>query len=162
MLMLVVCLTAVGCAGEGPSGVVGGSQPACALGLREPELSQAAPGEAFRIYGEGFTTDCYDTGQPGQPPPERGMRIEFRQGGRSWRLASADADERGVLDVRLAVPSDAVGPREATVVVRKSDGTGLSWSYRSGCWAPCRGPTGSCSGGTKRGLRGASKDPSSA
>ena len=101
----------------------------CALGFRGPEPSRGSPGEAFRVHGEGFTTDCYDTGQPGLPPPQRDVPIDFRQGERTWRLATVDADREGALDAELEVPEDA-GAGSATVVVRTHNGHPVEAPFR--------------------------------
>ena len=101
----------------------------CARGFGGPEPSRGAPGEAFRVHGEGFATDCYDTGQPGKPPPQRNVPIDFRQGERTWRLATVDADREGTLDAELEVPVDAEAGG-ATVVVRTDDGLPVEAPFR--------------------------------
>lgn len=101
------------------------SSAACAQARPVVEPSQAVPGETFRLYGEGFRNGCNDTPSPGvEPPPEppeRKIRIEMRQGAKTWDLGRADADEAYVLDVYLEVPPDAE-PGQAVVVVRTGGG----------------------------------------
>ena len=153
-VLLLAWLTAAGCAGgvptsggsEADQGPPSGSktseqgereEPAasgvaaagCGRAFRGPEPSRGAPGEAFRVHGEGFTTDCYDTGQPGLPPPQRDLPIDFRQGERTWRLATVDADRQGTVDAELEVP-DGAEPGSATVVVRTDDGQPLESPFR--------------------------------
>ena len=150
VLLSLACLAVAGCAEGGGQGAVreatpersepvpanGAEEPrtsvvmaACARPVPVPEPSRAAPGEAFRVHGEGFTTDCYDTGQPGRPPPQQDILIDFRQGERAWRLATIDADPRGVLDAKLEVPEDAEAGN-ATVVVRTDDGLPAEAPFR--------------------------------
>lgn len=93
------------------AGCAFGSQASCArdVSSNRVEPERVAPGETFRFHGEGFAGDCYDTGQLGQPPPERDLRIDLRQGEKSWRLATVDAGPAPdyALDAELTVPEGA-------------------------------------------------------
>ncbi|CAA9535625.1 MAG: hypothetical protein AVDCRST_MAG05-4832 [uncultured Rubrobacteraceae bacterium] len=111
------------------AGCTAGSQAGCALAVRGPGPTMGAPGEAFRVHEEGFTTGCDDTGQPGRPPPQQNIRIEFRQEERTWNLATADATRGGVLDAELEVPDDAQTGR-ATLIIRTEDGVPVEGPFR--------------------------------
>ena len=113
--MVLLCSVASGCF------PIGGSEDACVAARPDAEPSQAAPGESFRLHGEGFRDGCNDTGPPFLPePPQRDIRIEMRQGERTWRLAVVDADPDYTLGTELEVPADA-GPGQAVVVIRAGD-----------------------------------------
>ena len=59
-MVLIICLVFAGCASMA---AVNDSEAACAFGPLPTEPERAAPGEAFRIHEEGFSADCYDSGQ---------------------------------------------------------------------------------------------------
>ncbi len=98
----------------------GGSSASCGQNLPNVEPSQAAPGETFRLYGGGLREGCNDTGPPFlEEPARQDIRVEMRQGGRSWTLASglaASGPPDYALDVDLKVPVDAK-PGRAVVVI---------------------------------------------
>jgi hypothetical protein len=77
-----------------------------------PSLSlEARPARAetaFRLHGDGFSTVC-DKARPAQD-----IRIDFRQDGKSWKLATVDAGRQLTFDVKLHVPAGA-RPGQATV-----------------------------------------------
>ena len=107
-LLLAWLAVSSGCA------ALGGSA-ACARGAPVLEPSRAAPGEAFRFSGGGFGGGCNDSNMPDWPePPQQDVRIEMRQGGKTWGLATADADKDYGIEATLEVPEDAV-PGEALV-----------------------------------------------
>src|SRR4051794_36089654 len=54
----------------------------------------AAAGDAVHVTGKWFAADCYDTGQPGTPPPLTGLTLEVSQSGTSWPVAH-DVDASG-------------------------------------------------------------------
>lgn len=112
---LLVCLAFLsGC------GVSGESSAACGQSAPEVEPSRVAPGETFRLRGGGFQDGCNDTGPPFLPePPRRDIRIEMRQEGKTWTLASglaAGGRPDYALDVELKVPNNAE-PGEAVVAI---------------------------------------------
>lgn len=84
------------------------------------EPSRASPGETFRLHGGGFRDGCNDTNLPFlKEPPQQDIRVEMRQGGRSWTLASglaAGGPPDYTLDVKLKVPADAE-PGRAVIVI---------------------------------------------
>ena len=99
---------------------VGGGSAQCGQVAPSAEPSRAAPGETFRLHGGGFAEGCNDTGPPFlEEPARRDIRVEMRQGGRSWTLASglaAGDPPDYALDVELKVPADAE-PGGAVVAV---------------------------------------------
>lgn len=107
VLLLVAWLAVAGCAF--------GSQAACGrnAGSDRVEPKRAAPDETFRLHGKGFAGDCYDTGQLGEPPPERNIRVVLRQGEEEWHLATVDAGSAPdyAIDAELTVPEGAVPGR---------------------------------------------------
>jgi hypothetical protein len=96
----------------------------CGQSPPSAEPSRAAPGETFRLHGGGFRDGCNDTGWPSlREPAQRDIRVEMRQGGRTWTLASglaAGGPPDYAIDLRLRVPSDAE-PGRATVVIPDPD-----------------------------------------
>ncbi len=124
-LSLVPILLAALCAiAAGYVGVVDSGQAACAAVRPSLEASpaQAAPGEPFRLHGEGFYGDfiCDDTGPPvwSRPAggrPTDGIRVEILQGTKTWILATVSSGEGLEFDAEgLTVPADAA-PGEAVV-----------------------------------------------
>lgn len=94
------------------------SLAACAFLPPQTKLQRVSPGESFGVHEEGFAADCYDTGQQGQPPPERNIPISLQQEGKEWRLATVDAGPppRYAVDARLTVPEEAE-PGRAVVAI---------------------------------------------
>ncbi|MBI4729950.1 MAG: hypothetical protein HY775_10720 [Acidobacteria bacterium] len=84
------------------------------------------PGSSFSVEGQYFFVGCNDVmlgGQtPEREPADRGIRIEFVQGARSWHLRTVDADSEYRFDVRARVPRDA-GPGTALVRASGRNGT---------------------------------------
>lgn len=89
----------------------GESAQAGATGYRSSSLkaepTRAAPGVEFRLRGSGFSSGCDEV------RPARDIRIVFRQDGKTWTLATVDADRRLAFDVRLRVPDGAEPGRAA-------------------------------------------------
>jgi hypothetical protein len=75
--------------------------------------TRAEPGQALRINGDGFATGCVDN-PLAEEGPDRDVRVEFRQGSRTWDLGTVAADPGNSIELRLDVPSDAK-PGEAGV-----------------------------------------------
>lgn len=91
--------------------VSSGSEPACAHSgyVLRTGPDREVPGKPFSLHGGGFVEDvCYDTGQGRPEPPDRNIKIEFRQAGKTWDLATVDARPKTYdFDVKLRVPPDA-------------------------------------------------------
>ena len=81
----------------------------------EAEPARAAPGATFRLHGAGFSTACDDS------KPAQRIRIDFRQGVRTWKLATVDADGQLTFDARMRVPA---GARAGQATVRATTRTG--------------------------------------
>jgi hypothetical protein len=81
--------------------------------------AHAAPaGATVSAHGKWFAADCYDTGQPGSPPPLTGLHLSVAQGGRTWQVASnvsASNGGRYTFHVPVVLPSDL---RPGTAIVR--------------------------------------------
>lgn len=92
-------------------GVLGGSSAACGQSPPSVKPSRAVPGDNFHLHGGGFHEGCNDTGLPFlREHPQRDIRVEMRQGERSWTLTSglvAGGSPDYDLDVELKVPVDA-------------------------------------------------------
>ena len=109
---LLLCAALAGC-------VPGGSSAACGRSLPTLEPERARPGETVLLRGGGFGGGCDDSNLPFRPkPPQKDIRVEMRQGGKTWPLATLDAGPRPDYAIRktLRVPEDA-RPGKATVVV---------------------------------------------
>lgn len=124
-LPLVPVLLAAFCAAAaGYAGTVEGAQAACAASMPSVRASPAegAPGEPFRLQGEGFYGNfvCDDTGPPVSSRPQGGrptdgIRVELLQGTKTWTLATVASGEDLEFDAGgLEVPGDAV-PGEAVI-----------------------------------------------
>ena len=101
----------------------GGSGAECGVVAPGVEPARAGPGEAFVLSGGGFAEGCSDTGPPfPEEPPQRGIRIEMRQEGKTWGLATVDAGgpPRYFVEATLEVPKDAE-PGGAVVAVHTAN-----------------------------------------
>ena len=94
-----------------------GGTPAAQGGCTGPQVTlssgQVAPGGELRIQARFVWADCYDTGQPGTPPPQQDVEIalEPRDVAGTFRLAEVDADSDARIDVTVRVPDDVpAGP----------------------------------------------------
>ena len=98
--------------GASGSAAAAGSASAAAVGCPAPYLevepARAAPGAPFRLRGHNFTSGCE------RIKPAKGIRIDFRQDGATWRLTSVDAARDLAFNARLRVPEGA-GPGRAVV-----------------------------------------------
>jgi len=106
-------------AGASSSAARGSSACASPAPVLEARPARGAPGDAFRVRGKHFVAGfsvCDDTGPDlsAQTVPARDVRVEFRQGGRTWELGRIEADKGSRLAARLEVPADA-RPGRATV-----------------------------------------------
>lgn len=91
------------------STMMAASATGCPSPSLETEPASAAPGTKFQLRGNGFTSDCDEI------RPARDIRIDFRQNGRTWELATVDADRQLTFDARVRVPTGA-RPGQATVL----------------------------------------------
>lgn len=126
---ILLSIISVGCAASSSS-----SEAGCVwVPPFEASPAQAAPNETFQLHGEGFTRDfyCDDTGGSGAASdgsayrasqPDKSVKIEFRQGSQTWRLATVDAAPNASFDAELRVPGE-VKPGEATVTATGNFGT---------------------------------------
>lgn len=115
-LLLLCSVLLAGCAPPGSAG--------CARTSPEVEPSRARPGETFVLRGGGFGGGCDDSNLTFRPdPPQKNVRIEMRQGGKTWPLATADAGGPPDYAIKktLRVPEDAA-PGKAVVVTRDDYG----------------------------------------
>ena len=108
-LNVIVCMLALGCTnvGQEEAGCVGGT-------VVRVHPTRAEPGQTLHINGGGFAADCVDH-EAAEEGPDRDVSVEFRQGSRTWRLATVAADQDNSIELRLGVPSDAK-PGEARVI----------------------------------------------
>ncbi len=86
--------------------------------------AEAAPGDEVRVRGDHLWSDCYDTGQPGTPPPSKDVAVQFQPAGStvSVELVTVDADAQGRIDVPVRIPADTP-PGPADVVIWGSSAT---------------------------------------
>jgi hypothetical protein len=91
-----------------------GAPAACPSPSIEAVPSLAASGAKFRLRGHDFSSGC------DKATPARGVRIYLRQGGKTWRLATLDADRDLKFDTALRVPDDAVPGRTTLLAITKS------------------------------------------
>jgi hypothetical protein len=114
---VVLVLTAATACGDGDSS---GARPGVAASCAAPEIQlsrpTAAPGEEIRVAGRWFVADCYDTGQPGSPPPSTDLPVTFTGAGGAEALSRVDAGADGSVRLTVTVPDDAAaGPARITV-----------------------------------------------
>jgi hypothetical protein len=112
--------TSVLVAGVLLTGCGGGTSPeaGCAGPMVTVSSATVAAGGEVRVQSGGLWSDCYDTGQPGTPPPSKDVvvRLEPEGPANAIDLATVDADAEGRIDVTVMIPEAApVGP--AAVVV---------------------------------------------
>jgi hypothetical protein len=73
------------------------------------------------VVGSGFFVGCNDTSVNGQAPPpmppDHGVRIELRQGNRSFALATVDADSSYAFSTSVTIPAAAAVGRASIVAV---------------------------------------------
>lgn len=89
----------------------------CAPPTIQAKPERAASAETFRLRGGPFGSG--DCGDPGKPL--RNIPIDFRQGGKTWHLATVDAGSDYTFDVKVRVPADAK-PGAAVVTATSSVG----------------------------------------
>lgn len=99
-----------------------GQANGCPSASLEAEPARAAPGATFRLRGSGFSSGCDKIGAA------RDVRIDFRQNGRTWNLATVDADRDLTFEARLHVPAGA-HPGQATVRATTRSGEHVKERY---------------------------------
>ena len=68
-----------------------------------------AAGDRVQVEGQWFFDDCYDSGQPGNPPATQDVALRIVPSGsaaRTFDLATVDADENGEVHATVAIPDD--------------------------------------------------------
>jgi hypothetical protein len=106
-LAAATVLVLAGCGGS-PS-----IEGACAGPQVTVSSGQVAPGGELRVQAQNLWADCYDTGQPGTPPPQQDVDITLQPDdvAGTFRLAEVDADDGARIDVTVRVPDDVpTGP----------------------------------------------------
>lgn len=108
-------------AGASSSVASGSSAAACASPdpVLEAWPARGAPGDTFEVRGRHFVarfSACDDTGPDlsAQTVPADEVRVEFRQGEKTWEFGKVEADKSSRLVARLEVPKDA-RPGRATL-----------------------------------------------
>jgi hypothetical protein len=88
----------------------------CSSPSIEAVPTRAAAGAKFRLLGHDFSSGC------GGGTPSSGVTILFRQDGRTWRLATLDANRDLALEAGLHVPAGAEpGRAKVQAVLRSGD-----------------------------------------
>lgn len=88
-------------AGGAPAADQGEAATTCSPPSIKAVQARAAAGAKFRLHGHDFSSGC------GGGTPSRGVTILFRQDGRTWRLATLDADRNLAFEAGLRVPAGA-------------------------------------------------------
>jgi hypothetical protein len=73
-----------------------------------------AAGDSVQVEGQWFFDDCYDGGQPGNPPATQDVDLRLVTSGaaaRTFVLTTVDADDDGEVHTTVAIPDDVpAGP----------------------------------------------------
>lgn len=91
-----------------------GQATGCPPPYLEVAPARAAPGATFRLHGAGFSTVCDES------KPAQGIRIDFRRNGRTWKLATIEADRQLAFDTRLRVPAGARAGQATVLATTRS------------------------------------------
>lgn len=91
-----------------------GQATGCPSPSVEAAPARVAPGATFRLHGAGFSTACDES------KPEQGIRIDFSQGGRIWKLATVEADSQLTFDARMRVPAGARAGQATVLATTRS------------------------------------------
>jgi len=86
---------------EAPAAGAPEAATSCSSPSIETVPARAASGTKFRLHGHDFSSDC------GGGTPSSGVTLLFRQDGRTWRLATLDADRNLAFEAGLRVPTSA-------------------------------------------------------
>jgi hypothetical protein len=120
LLVVAAFLAASACGGGSSSPrVVGGEAASCAGPYLSLTHKVARVGETVPVAGRWFAADCYDTGQPGAPPPLTDLRLQLSQSGQIWTVASgvAASGPQYTFNVAIQVPH-GVHPGPAKLAVK--------------------------------------------
>lgn len=90
----------------GPMIAVDGTPVDRSLSDPTPEATRVRPGQSVRVTGRYFVTDCYDTGQKGDPPPYRTVVVSLAAGSHETRLATVHPNHQGAFSVDVELPED--------------------------------------------------------
>ena len=94
------------------AGAPAADEPETATTCPSPSIeavpARAAAGAKFRLHGHGFSSGCDSI------TPSSSVKIRFLQDGRTWKLATLDADRNLAFEAGLRVPAGA-GPGRAKV-----------------------------------------------
>jgi hypothetical protein len=132
LLRVIAVLAAAGAVLLAGCAAASHPEASCTRPNLEAKPQRLAPGQSFRLRGEGFFVGCNDMGRQRRMPPDRDIRLGFRQGERTWELSTADADRLYTFSANLEVPDDArpghaiaiasgaSGRTEARLVVRET------------------------------------------
>ncbi len=82
--------------------------------LDTPAAEVVRPGQRVQVSGLYFVTDCYDSGQHGDPPPYRTVRLTLTSGAHETPLATVHPDHEGAFSVDVELPAD-LAPGHATL-----------------------------------------------
>lgn len=121
MLRIIAVLVAAGGVLLAGCAAAGYSEASCAGPSLEAKPQRVAPGQSFRVSGEGFAVGCNDTGQHRRVPPDKDIRVVFRQGERTWEPMTTVADGHYAFGASLEVPREA---RPGPAVVSASGANG--------------------------------------
>ena len=97
-----------------PAADQGEAATTCSPPSIEAVPARAATGVKFRLRGQDFSSGCDLT------TPAQGVTILFRQDGRSWKLATLDADRDLAFEAGLRVPASAAPGRAKVQAVLRS------------------------------------------
>jgi hypothetical protein len=90
----------------GPRIAVDGMPVDGALANEPTEEQVVRPGQDVQVSGRYFLTDCYDTGQKGDPPPYRTVVLTLAAGSHETRIATVHPDHDGAFTVDVTLPKD--------------------------------------------------------
>lgn len=98
-LALVLLLTGCGGAGSG--------ETSCAQQETTVSDTSLSPGESVTVSVTHQWSDCYDTGQVGNPPPMKQVSVWWRQEGVEAKLGTAVPNRNALATIVVQVPVDA-------------------------------------------------------
>ncbi|MFC8733666.1 hypothetical protein ACFT5B_14520 [Luteimicrobium sp. NPDC057192] len=90
----------------GPMIAVDGKPVDSSLADPAPQAKVVRQGQSLRVTGAYFVTDCYDTGQRGDPPPYGTVTLTLTAGAHATRLAAVHPDHDGSFTTTVRIPAD--------------------------------------------------------